>query len=134
MGKRYTEKEIDEKIQICDISEIYRSDFVNYTSNLKGTKKSCSEYIMKTLLEKNIIKKFKKEIKTVTRKNSYKVKHKASSNNTSNRKEEIFAKTLINEELDVLGKILDFQVPLKNVETEKIRKGTIGKIDLISCA
>jgi len=127
MGKKYSKQQIDNLIQDTqDFSKLYAFKFIQYAGNIKGTKIPYIEYIAERLLDTGIVDKLK-GIQITTRKNSYKVKHSTKSNNKSNRKEEIFAKSLIDKQFDVLGKIIDYQVPLKNEQKDKC-----GKIDLVS--
>lgn len=70
------------------------------------------------------------KIKKITRESTYKVNtHKGKHNNpTSNRKEEIIAMEIFRQgSLNILGKILDYQTPLKNEHKNKA-----GKIDIVS--
>ena len=69
-------------------------------------------------------------IKKITRQSSYKVDtHDGKHNNqNSNRLEEIMAIEIFRQgSLNILGKILDYQTPLKNEQKNKA-----GKIDIVS--
>ena len=69
-------------------------------------------------------------IKKITRQSSYKVDtHDGKHNNqNSNRLEEIMAIEIFNQKsLNILGKVLDYQTPLKNERDDKA-----GKIDIVS--
>ena len=71
----------------------------------------------------------------ITRKESYKTKgHDGIYNPNSNRLEEITAMQMYNQckdgsIYDFIGKIIDYQTPLKNSKTDDA-----GKIDLLSLA
>lgn len=115
-NKKDREKEISHALKN---ENLYTAPCVNW--------KSWIEYISEKISENGIDK---ININKITRRSPYKVDHK-SSNNDSNRHEEIFAKQLYNEYKDNdffgFGKILDFQMPLKNVQSDKA-----GKVDLVS--
>ena len=69
-------------------------------------------------------------IKKITRQSSYKVDtHDGKHNNqNSNRLEEIMVIEIFNQKsLNILGKVLDYQTPLKNERDDKARK-----IDIVS--
>lgn len=127
MVKKYTGQEIDKFLirDTADFSKMYASDPINYKGNIKVTNISYIEYIAKILLDVGVKNQLKKII-PVTRKSSYKWNHNSKSNNLSNRREEIFAKNLKGE-FPGLGKVIDYQVPLKNEQSDKA-----GKIDLMS--
>jgi len=88
-----------------------------------------NEIVAETLLNKlNAMS----NIKQITREKSYKTPshEKLAADvvlDSSNRSEELTAKWLYHKEIVGLGKILDFQVPLKNIQTDKA-----GKVDLLS--
>ncbi|MDR0978562.1 MAG: hypothetical protein LBL91_01235, partial [Lachnospiraceae bacterium] len=86
-----------------------------------------TEIIAKEILENSNEYKFE-TIKTINREKSYKIDtHDGIYNPKSPRREEIIAmKMYKNDYLDI-GKILDYQIPLKDKQTTKA-----GKIDLIS--
>lgn len=65
-------------------------------------------------------------ISPIIRKN-YNVEHDGIIRNDSNRHEEKFAIGVLNKNLPFLGKIINYQVPLKAQQSDKA-----GKIDLIS--
>jgi hypothetical protein len=100
---------------------------VNWTSKTKDTKEFYSEVIAQELLKK--LQLFD-TITTVSRGSSYyRENHKdISIDLNSNRGEEIFAKRIAYLNLDNLGDILDYQIPLKDTRNDK----GLGKIDLIS--
>ena len=128
LGKKYTREEIDRLLVLSlkDSSKIYSIGPINYKGNIKRTNTPYIEYISEKLLDSRVIDRIKK-ITPITRKGSYKWNHNSKSNDKSNRKEEIFAKKLKGKEFPGLGKIIDYQVPLKNERNNKA-----GKIDLIS--
>ena len=132
----YPEKEIknltNEKL-INNINEFYKEKFINYIGKTTDTKEYYSEIIASEILNKiesfdNIM-----SIKRESNGKSYLTKshHDGtfSINEKSNRHEEKFAKQIFDEKNNYssMGKIIDFQVPLKNKQSDKA-----GKIDLIS--
>lgn len=128
MANGYKKDEIINKLEnLKDISTLYKEDFINYRGDTTDTKEKYTEVIADWLLN-NIDLLYK--IKKITRLSSYKVNtHKGKHNNpTSNRKEEIIAMEIFRQgSLNILGKILDYQTPLKNEQKNKA-----GKIDIVS--
>ena len=125
----YTREEIIKKLQDSskDMSTLHTQTFINYTGKTTDTKEKYTEVIVEWLLN-NIDLLYK--IKKITRLSSYKVDtHDGKHNNpTSNRKEEIMAIEIFNQKsLNILGKVIDYQTPLKNERDDKA-----GKIDIVS--
>lgn len=111
--------------ELSNIETLYKSNCVNWKGTTKDTNELCSEIIANELIEG--IKAFN-NISIVTRVKTYcRENHHNMEINDTNRYEEIFAKRIKGLELDGLGLIMDFQVPLKNK-----RSDNGGKIDLIS--
>ena len=122
-----TEEEVIKalKHELLYIENLYKSNCVKWTGKIKGTDIYCTEFISDKLLEK--IKMFDK-IPTITRTKTYCTNsHLNPKISKTNRYEENFAKQITGFTLNGLGTIIDYQVPLKNKQSEKI-----GKIDLIS--
>lgn len=128
MAKGYIRDEIINKLEnLKDISTLYKEDFINYRGDTIDTKEKYTEVIAEWLLN-NIDLLYK--IKKITRLSSYKVDtHDGKHNNqNSNRLEEIMAIEIFNQKsLNILGKVLDYQTPLKNERDDKA-----GKIDIVS--
>lgn len=131
----YTRKQIEEKIK-CSLSRIdtfYKEKFNNYVGITSDTKEYYSEIIASELLNKIDSFDDVASIKRESNGKSYLTKshHDGtfSINEESNRHEEKYAKKLFDKKnnYDSIGKIIDFQVPLKDK-----RKDNAGKIDLIS--
>ena len=133
----YTKVEIREKLenflQNNSLESLYKEDLINYIGTTTDTTEYYTEVISEFLLEK-ITEDFNPfdNIESITRETGYKIDSHYVENLKvleNNRKEENFAKKLFknNATLKGLGKILGFQVPLKNVQKDKA-----GKIDLIS--
>jgi hypothetical protein len=125
----YTENEILDRLTeaLKQVESLYKEPFINYSGVTSDTKKPYSEIIAKKLLTE--IEKFNK-IEPITRENSYKVdSHKGKQNDGSNRKEELLALSMFRNQnkYDYIGKIIDYQVPLKNKRSDEA-----GKIDLLS--
>ena len=114
------------------LKDLYCYKSINYRGQTTDSKNYFSEVISKFILDNSIDF---NNIEKITRETGYKVKAHHDSSffiSDTNRKEEIFAKKLFKEgkegkNLESLGKILDFQVPLKNNNDK-----SAGKIDLIS--
>ena len=131
----YSKNEIIKKLEVAksEMWKFYSQDFVNYrgkTSDKEGY--YYTEIIAKWLL--NNIELFN-DIKMISRENSYKVdSHDGKiKNEKSGREEEIIAMKLFDfsqnqgKVFDIIGKIIDYQTPLKNVQTDDV-----GKIDLLA--
>ena len=131
----YSKNEIIKKLEVAksEMWKFYSQDFVNYrgkTSDKEGY--YYTEIIAKWLL--NNIELFN-DIKMISRENSYKVdSHDGKiKNKDSRREEEIIAMKLFDfsqnqgKVFDIIGKIIDYQTPLKDVQTDKA-----GKIDLLA--
>ena len=128
MANGYTKNEIINKLEnLKDISTLYKEDFINYRGKTTDTGEKYTEVIAEWLLNNfNLFG----NIQKITRKSSYKVEtHDGKHDNTkSNRKEEIIAMEIfIQSSLNILGKVLDYQTPLKNVRDDEA-----GKIDIVS--
>jgi len=126
----YTEPEIISNIEEAsqDMQMFYQQKFVNYRGRTSDTKKRYTEIIAGYLLEH--LELFSK-INVITRGSSYKVSSHDGilQNKTSNRQEERIAIDLYHQkELPKIGKVLDYQIPLKNVQKDK----ETGKIDLMT--
>ena len=132
----YSKDEIIKKLEVAksEMWKFYSQDFVNYrgkTSDKEGYY-YYTEIIAKWLLDN--IKLFN-DIKMISRKNSYKVdSHDGKiKNEKSEREEEIMAMKLFDfsqnqgKVFDIIGKIIDYQTPLKDIQTDKA-----GKIDLLA--
>lgn len=128
MANGYKKDEIINKLEnLKDISTLYKEDFINYRGDTTDTKEKYTEVIAEWLLN-NIDLLYK--IKKITRLSSYKVDtHDGKHNNqNSNRLEEIMAIEIFNQKsLNILGKVIDYQTPLKNERDDKA-----GKIDIVS--
>jgi hypothetical protein len=124
----YSKKVIERKTNVysSDIGNLYKDSIVNYTGITSDTNELYTEVISEVILKNLDIY----NNLTISRKTSYyKQTHsKISIKPNSNRLEENIAKRLVGIEIGVLGKVLDFQIPLKD---SKLNKG-LGKIDLLS--
>lgn len=128
MSKQHTDDEIIGfvKSKIHDMSNFYKEPFLNYKGKTSNTKRYYTEVISEFLVNKSIVF---DEISKITRASSYfEFEHNPQENNNSNRKEERLAKQLKQQEyIKGIGYIIDYQVPLKNVNTDHA-----GKIDLLA--
>jgi len=134
MGKKYSKEEIIKKLEVAksEMGQFYSEDFLNYISETSDKEGDYTEIIAEWLL--NNIKLFD-EIKPITREKDYKVKTHDGiiKNEESKREEEKIAMKLFDSSknrgkvFDIIGKIIDYQTPLKNVRGDKV-----GKIDLLA--
>ena len=131
----YSKDEIIKKLEVAksEMWKFYSQDFVNYRGKTSDKERYYyTEIIAKWLLDN--IELFS-DIKMISRENSYKVdSHDGKiKNEKSRREEEIIAMKLFDfsqnqgKVFDIIGKIIDYQTPLKNVQTDKA-----GKIDLLA--
>ena len=134
MGKVYSKNEIIKimKEAKSDIKNFYKKEFVNYLGVTSDTKEYYTEIIAEWLLDNFYLF---DTIKMISRESSYKVdSHNGIiKDENSNREEEKIAMELFDysqnkgETFDIIGKIIDYQTPLKNVQ-----KDDVGKIDLLA--
>ena len=129
MPSSYTKVQIIAELEKCseNMSTLYTKNFINYGGKTTDTKEKYTEVIAEWLL--NNFDLFY-NIQKITRSSSYKVEtHDGKHNNPeSNRKEEITAIEIFNQgSLNILGKLLDYQTPLKDKQDDKA-----GKIDIVS--
>lgn len=128
----YTREDIIEecKKEITNISTFYKQDFINYRGKTSDTKEYFTEVVAEFICDH--IDEFK-NIKQISRESSYKLEsHDGEYDEISNREEEITAMQMFKYcidggEYDFIGKIIDYQTPLKNSSKDKA-----GKVDLLS--
>lgn len=115
-----------------EMGQFYSEKFLNYISETSDKEGEYTEIITDWLLDN--IELFD-NIKPITREKNYKVKTHDGiiKNEKSNREEEMIAMKLFDfsqnqgKVFDIIGKIIDYQTPLKNVRGDKA-----GKIDLLA--
>jgi len=128
----YTREDIISKCRnaIKDASTFYKQSFVNYRGRATDTGELYNEVIAEFVCD-NLVE--LRSISCITRESSYKVEgHDGEYSENSNRLEEIIAMKMFNQckdgsEYDFIGKIIDYQTPLKNKKNYDV-----GKIDLLS--
>jgi hypothetical protein len=121
-----TIEELNKELETIEI--LYKAKCLKWSGTTTDTDEHYSEIIANELLRN--LKEFDK-IPTVTRNNSYYTESHCNIEIDicgSNRNEELFAKRITGVELDDLGLVLDYQVPLKDTASDE----GLGKIDLIS--
>jgi len=125
----YTKQQIIAKIEEAmeNPATLYQADVFNYKgSTVDGER--YTEIAARELLSR--LTQF--VIPQISRKNYKADTHadlaKGEQQKNSNRNEEWIAKRLYGKGLDKLGKVLDYQIPLKAVQSDK----KTGKIDLLS--
>ena len=134
MGKVYSKDEIIKMMEEAksDMKNFYKKEFVNYSGETSDTKEYYTEIIAEWLLDNFYLF---DTIKMISRESSYKVKtHDGKiKDENSNHEEEKIAMELFDYSqnkgvtFDIIGKIIDYQTPLKNVQ-----KDDVGKIDLLA--
>ena len=142
MSKQYKKSKVIEKLSQYfldkDCKNLYKDGCINYVGITSDTKENYTKVIVDYLVEH--IAEFEKQLSKVlvTRKTSYKTEsHTGKSDFDFNkhpggeRREEKIAHAMYCQYKDVpaeFGKILDYQIPLKNKKDDK----GLGKIDLLS--
>ena len=126
----YSAKNIVDQLN-GDLNSLYKKNIVNYTG-IDDCGERYTEIIAKELLKPINLKKLN-AIKQIDRK-KYNVHNHAflstaTKPDSSNRAEEWLAKDLYIQKqvFNIIGKIIDFQVPLKSIQTDES-----GKIDLLA--
>lgn len=125
--KLYTKNEIVSKLkEIKNVEKIYSSNIVKYKGNTKDTDEKYSEVISQELLN-NSSKYNWDNIKQIKREKNYNIEHDGKYNVESPRVEETIAMKMYNNTYSSIGKMLNYQVPLKDKAITEA-----GKIDLIA--
>lgn len=112
-------------------STFYKKDFINYRGKTIDTDEYYTEVIAEFLCDN--ITDYRNGIDCITRKNSYCTKgHDGEYDSGSNREEEKIAMQIFKQSRDyglfsLIGKIIDYQTPLKSNADDEA-----GKIDLLS--
>ena len=126
----YSKNEILEEIQ--DMVNFYKRKVVNYRGKTSDSKDYYTEVVAEWILKNIYLFDY---IKPITREKSYKADSHDGKNkdNDSNREEEKIAMKLFDlsqnqgKVFEIIGKIIDYQTPLKDIQTDKA-----GKIDLLA--
>lgn len=110
------------------ISTFYKQNFVNYRGHTSDTNELFTEVIAEFLCDH--IDEFKNGIPTITRESSYRTRGHDGviRNGASSREEELIAMQMYGKKYDFVGKMIDYQTPLKSERSDKA-----GKIDLLAC-
>lgn len=132
MARGYNGEEIVERCDEAgeDISNFYKQAFVNYRGKTLDTDKPYTEVVAEWCLRN--LDRFV-SMPTIRREASYNAHHDGTTAKAdSTRNEERIAMALFRQSrdkgpLDHLGKIIDYQIPLKNK-----REDSAGKIDLLA--
>ncbi|MGN1341004.1 MAG: hypothetical protein ACI4WS_11990 [Oscillospiraceae bacterium] len=125
----YTRNDILEQCKTAfqSISTFYKQPFINYRGKTDDTDEYFTEAIAEFLCER--ISEFTNRIDTITRKSTYKTPgHDGIIKDLdSGREEEIIAMKMYDKQYDYIGKMIDYQTPLKNKRSDEA-----GKIDLLA--
>ena len=125
----YTRNDILEQCKSAfqNKSTFYKQSFINYRGKTEDTDEYFTEVIAEFLCEH--ISEFMNGITTITRESPYKTPgHDGVIKNLdSGREEEIIAMNMYDKEYDFVGKMIDYQTPLKNKRNDEA-----GKIDLLA--
>ena len=125
----YTKNDILEQCKSAfqNKSTFYKQSFINYRGKTDDTGEYFTEVIAEFLCEH--ISEFMNGITVITRESPYKTPgHDGVIKDLdSGREEEIIAMKMYDKEYDFVGKMIDYQTPLKNK-----REDEAGKIDLLA--
>lgn len=129
MSINYTKQQILDKLEQVkeNMPLFYNQGFVNYSGKTSDTKEYYTELVAEWLLA-NL--KLLNSIPEITRTASYKTtNHKGTTpREQSNRIEERIAMAMFRHgKLPILGDVIDYQTPLKDIQ-----KNNAGKIDLLT--
>jgi hypothetical protein len=128
---RYSKKEIQEKTkESLKITEtLYKQKFINYKSKTSDTEELCTEIIADEILNEVINGKLKIDTFSRNSKSYLTISHQTRpvEIKATNREEEKCAKRLFNRKNLQIGEVIDFQIPLKDKQSDKL-----GKIDLMT--
>ena len=125
----YTREEIRSRLATLSVnmSLLYKDDSINYIGKTTDTDEYYTEVISQWLIEHIDLL---ETIKPITRQSSYRIAgHDGIPDNPdSNRTEELIAMAIKRQDtLPLVGEIIDYQTPLKNVRTDKA-----GRIDILA--
>lgn len=125
----YTRNDILEQCKAAfqNKSTFYKQSFINYRGKTEDTDEYFTEVIAEFLCEH--ISEFMNGITVITRESPYKTPgHDGVIKDLdSGREEEIIAMKMYDKQYDFIGKMIDYQTPLKNKRTDEA-----GKIDLLA--
>ena len=125
----YTRNDILEQCKAAfqNKSTFYKQSFINYRGKTEDTDEYFTEVIAEFLCEH--ISEFINGIDTITRESCYKTPGHDGviKDHDSGREEEIIAMKMYDKEYDFIGKMIDYQTPLKNKRNDEA-----GKIDLLA--
>lgn len=125
----YTREYIIQKCEDAfkDKKTFYKQPFINYRGKTEDTDEYFTEVIAEFLC--NHISEFIDGIDTITREETYKTKGHDGviKDSDSGRDEEIIAMKMYDKTYDFVGKMIDYQTPLKNKRSDEA-----GKIDLLA--
>ena len=125
----YTREQIIAKCKKAfkDKKTFYKQTFINYRGKTEDTDEYFTEVIAEFLC--NHISEFIDGIDTITREETYKTKGHDGviKDSDSGRDEEIIAMKMYDKTYDFVGKMIDYQTPLKNKRSDEA-----GKIDLLA--
>lgn len=125
----YTKMQLVKRIENAsrEMNLFYKQDFINYRGRTIDTEELYSEVVAEWCIEN--IECFE-QIPVITRVATYKVESHQGipKKENSNRKEEHIAMEIFRQgNLGKLGKVIDYQTPLKNIRSDKA-----GKIDILA--
>lgn len=120
---------------VGDVDSFYAQNFLNYRGVTSDTKERYKDITAEFVLDNLAVF---ENIKTIERQSSYKTKGHEQlipdddkineiKKGAVRRQEEWLAKSMYGKSYENLGKVIDFQVPIKDVRDNKA-----GKVDLIS--
>jgi len=128
---RYSRVEIQEKTResLKIYETLYKQKFINYKSKTADTGVLCTEIIANEIFNEIINGKLKIDTFSRNSKSYLTISHqnRPVEIKETNREEEKCAKRLFNKKTIHIGEVIDFQIPLKDKQSDKL-----GKIDLMT--
>lgn len=135
--RRYSKADFEDLLRkaVGDVDSFYAQKFLNYRGVTSDTKERYEDITAEFVLDNLAVF---ENIKTIERQSSYKTKGHEQlipdddkineiKKGAVRRQEEWLAKSMYGKIYESLGKVIDFQVPIKDVHGDKA-----GKIDLIA--
>ena len=128
-----TQESLTDFLENGDLKTLYKEKFINRTGWTNDSKEFYSDILSEIIIYENIYE--NNQIEKISRQNTYNVNHTGDTKNDDGDKnninldsEPVIAKKRFNLSLGGLGKIIGYEIPLKNSEKDK----GLGKVDLIS--
>jgi len=131
LTKIEVEKKLNEDTEPKKISRLYQQDYINFSGKTSDTHELFYDIIAEYLFDHqacfNNILEIPREYSYKSESHEELTKEQEASISKKLRGEEWFSRSLFNLEFDHIGKIIDYQTPIKGKKYEN----KVGKIDLL---